>query len=240
MKKFVLIGLLLIGKMVSAQAPTYDDLRILYADGNYEKLIKVSEKYTLDDKTKKDALTHMWLARGLYQISLSGSDDEKYKNAYKDAVGAVGKSIKYDTDGKVQEEYVEFFDKFKGSLVEMISNEISAGVYAKASSWVLKYYKINPNSLGAKYLDGACKFKANDKGGANTCWRDAEKKLSEVTSIESWPQAEKDLLKMGVIQSAECLVSSRQTEKAKTLMGKVAQWFESDEEFKAKYDEIVN
>jgi hypothetical protein len=45
---------------------------------------------------------------------------------------------------------------------------------------------------------------------------------------------------MGVIQTAECYVSSRQVDKAKTLLGKVAQWFEEDEEFKAKYDEIVN
>lgn len=229
MKKLVLIGLLFIGNFVSAQAPTYDDLRILYADGNYEKLIKVAEKYTLDDKTKKDPLTHMWLGRGLYQMSLSGTDDEKFKNAYKEAIGAIGKSIKYDSDGAVQSEYAEFYDKFKASLVETISNELSAEAYAKASSWVLKYYKINPTSIGAKYLDGACKFRNSDKGGANTCWKDAEKMMGGLTSLDGWAPAEKELLKIGVLQTAECLVKSRQTEKAKTLLGKVAQWFEEDE-----------
>jgi hypothetical protein len=45
---------------------------------------------------------------------------------------------------------------------------------------------------------------------------------------------------MGVIATADCYVKGRQVEKAKALMGKVAQWFENDEDFKAKYDEIVN
>ena len=113
MKKLVLATALLFAGYVSAQGPAYDDLRILYADGNYDKLVKSSESYTQKDKSKMDALPYMWLARGLYKISQSGTADEKYKNAYKEAVGALGKAIKQDKSGDVQREYSEFFQEFK-------------------------------------------------------------------------------------------------------------------------------
>ncbi|WP_300663579.1 hypothetical protein [Fluviicola sp.] len=240
MRKLVLIGALLTTKLLVAQAPEYNDLRILYADGDYEKLVRASEKYVLSDKTKSDALPHMWMARGLYKVSLSGSADEKYKNAYKEAIGEVGKSIKYDKSGDVQTEYAEFFDEFKNSLVEMIRNEIEVPDYKKAATWVLKYFKINMTSIGAKYLDGVCKYRNSDKGGANTAWKEAETLLKSVSDIDSWSKAEKDLLMMGVIQTAECYISSKQVDKAKAVMSKVAQWYEGNEDFKTKYDEIVN
>jgi len=240
MRKLVLIGALLTTKLLVAQAPEYDDLRILYADGDYEKLVRASEKYVMNDKTKSDALPHMWMGRGLYKVSLSGSDDEKYKNAYKEAIGEVGKSLKYDKAGDVQSEYAEFYDEFRNSLVEMIKNEIDAADYKKASTWIIKYYKINLTSIGAKYLDGVCKYRNADKGGANTIWKEAETMLKTVTDISEWNKAEKDLLMMGVIQTAECYITAKQTDKAKAVMGKVAQWYEGNEDFKAKYDEIVN
>lgn len=240
MKKFVLIGALLTTKLLTAQAPEYNDLRILYADGDYEKLVRASEKYVLSDKTKADALPHMWMARGLYKVSLSGSSDEKYKNAYKEAIGELGKSIKYDKSGDVQTEYAEFYDEFKNSLVEMIKNEIETPDYKKAATWILKYYKINLTSIGAKYLDGVCKYRNSDKGGANTAWKEAETMLKSVSDISSWSKAEKDLLMMGIIQTAECYISSKQVDKAKALLGKVAQWYEGNQDFKTKYDEIVN
>lgn len=239
MKKLVLAAALLISGFVSAQ-DTYDDLRILYADGNYEKLVKVAETYTQKEKNKADALPHMWMARGLYKISLSGTADEKFKNAYKDAIGAMGKCIKLDKGGDVQREYDEFFEEFRMSLVEIIGNDIGAGDFKKASSWVLKYYKLDPTSIGAKYLEGACKFRNADKGGANACWKETEKKLATLEGVEGWHASDKQLFKMGILQTAECYVSSRQVEKTKALLGKTKQWFEEDEDFMAKYDEIVN
>jgi hypothetical protein len=240
MKKLVLIAALFTSKLLFAQGPGYDDLRILYADGNYEKLVRASEKYTLNDKTKKDPLPHMWMARGLYKVSMSGTTDEAYKNAYKDAIGALGKSIKNDASGEVQREYVEFFDEFKNSLVEIIRNELEAPDYKKASPWILKYYKINMKSIGAKYLDGVCKFRNADKGGANAMWKEADILLKDVANIDDWCKAEKDLLMMGIIQTAECYVTMKQMTKAKDVMGKAAHWFEKNADFKAKYDEIVN
>lgn len=241
MKKLLGLFFLLMGTMtLNAQAPNYDDLKILYADANYEKLVKEAEKYTAKDDTKKDPLPYCWLAKGLYKISLSGTDDEKYKNAYKDAIGALGKAIKYDKDGSALSEEQEFIDLFQMSLVETINNDIAAKDYSKASGWVIKYYKITRNPVGAKFLDGASKYRKSDKGGANTLWKEADLLLTEITSIEDWSKADKEILKTGVLQTAECYISSRQKEKAKAVLNKIAQWYEDDADFKVKYDELVN
>ena len=44
----------------------------------------------------------------------------------------------------------------------------------------------------------------------------------------------------GVLYSADALKNKRQKDKAKELLNKVAQFFEEDETWKEKYDEIVN
>ncbi len=241
MKKILPLLLFVLSALtVNAQAPNYDDLKILYADANYEKLVKVSSGYTLKDDLKKDPIPFIWLAKGLYKISLSGSDDEKYKNAYKDAIAALTKAMKNDKDGTALSEFQEFIDEFQGSLVELINNDLDAKDYNKASGWVIKYIKVTKNPIGAKYLDGASKYRKTDKGGANTAWKEAETMLTKITTIEDWSDADKDMLKIGVFQTAECYILSKQKDKAKTLLNKVAQWYEEDEDFKTKYDEIIN
>lgn len=241
MKKIIGLFIVLVSSLtLNAQAPGFDDLKILYADANYEKLVKVAENYTLKEDLKKDPIPFIWLAKGLYKISLSGSDDEKYKTAYKDAIGAMGKAMKNDKDGTLLSDHQEFIDEFQNSLVEMINNDLAAKDYNKASGWVIKYYKITRNPVGAKYLDGAAKYRKADKGGANTLWKEAETMLSKITSIENWSEADKAMLKIGVLQTAECYIAGKQMEKAKAALNKIAQWYEEDEEFKAKYDELIN
>ena len=73
----LLITALFISGMAYSQSPNYDDLKILYADANYEKLAKVAAGYTEKDKTKKDIAPYIWLSKGLYKISLSGTENLK-------------------------------------------------------------------------------------------------------------------------------------------------------------------
>ncbi len=239
-KLFSLLLLIFSVSALNAQPPKYDDLKILYADANYEKLVKVADNYTLKDDLKKDVLPFLWLAKGLYKISLSGTGDEKFKNAYKDAIAALSKALKNDKDGTGLEDHMEFVNEFQMSMVTTVENDLGAKDYNKASAWVLKYYKITKNPIGAKYLDGAMKYRKADKGGANTAWKEADLMLQKITSIDDWSEADKKMLMYGALETAECYIASKQREKAKTLLNKVAQWFEGDETFKEKYDAIVN
>ena len=238
-----LFCLLFVAQIAFSQAPKYDDLKILYADANYEKLAKVASGYTENDKTKKDVLPYIWLARGLYKVSLSGTDNEDFKNAYKDAISALGKGIKYDlkeTDGAIISEHSEFIELFQKSLFEIIDNELTSGSAQKAYGWAVRYNKITQNESGIKYVLGVCKYKAEDKTTARSLWQEADEILKTVESIQTWSEADKSMLKIGILRSAAALNESRQQDKARELLNKVAQWFENDDDWKARYDEIIN
>lgn len=225
---------------INGQPPLYDDLLILYADGNYEKLIKESTKYSEKDASKNDAIVYYWMAKGYYKISFIADRDDEYKNAFKSSFTAIGKCLKKDKDGKVYEEHRDFFSEVKKTLVETIKNDIEAQDYRKAAGWVSKVYKISPDDIGAKYLEGACKYNVKDKGTANSIWKDAEKLLENLTGIDGYLEEDKELFKLGIFESCKCFIAMKQDEKARALLGKVAQWFENDEDFKRKYNEIVN
>ena len=237
---FSLLAITITALTASAQSPDYDDLKILYADANYEKLVKEADKYTQKDDSKKHPQPYYWAARGLYKVSIQGSDDENFKNAYKDAINYLGKGLKYDSDPGISAEFREFVSEFQMSLVERINNDIAAGDSRKAYAWILKYKKASNNLLGQLFMEGASKYASNDKGGAKTVWKTAETDLENLTSLDGYSEADKIMLRNGIIQTSEAYIAMRQQDKAKQLLGKVANWYEDDEDFKEKYDEIVN
>lgn len=241
MKKiFAILGLVIYSGILKAQAPEFNDLRILYADANYEKLIREATKYTQKDDTKSSPVPFLWLSKGLYQISLVGDRPDVYKNAYKESITAFGSFRKKDKDSSLYKENIEYFEILKNSLIEIVLGEVERKDYKKAVGWIPRIYKLSPDDAGAKYLEGACKFRGADKGGANLAWKEAEKKLAGITSLKGWTEPEQELLMVGVIETAECFVATKQLEKAKDVMNKIAQWYGNNEEFQKKYNEIVN
>ena len=97
MKKLISLSLSMItGLFLIAQ--DYDDLLMLKADQKLEKLIISAEKYTLKDATKNDAVPYYYMACGLYKISLVGDRKEEFKNAFKNALGVIGKMDRKDPD----------------------------------------------------------------------------------------------------------------------------------------------
>ena len=238
-----LICIAFITTLANAQPPSYDDLKILYADANYEKLAKVASSYCEKDKTSKDVLPYIWLSKGLYKISLSGSSDPKFKNAYKDAIKYLGKGISYDikyNEGSTMEEHKEFIEEFQMSLQEIIDNELSSGNFKRAFGWVIKYQKVTSNLVGIKYLLGACKFEDQDKATARAMWKEGDALMTEITSISDWSEADKKIFRSGLLYSAKAMVKARQADKARALLNKAAQWFEEDDVWKEEYNEIVN
>ncbi len=227
--------------LVGLSQKEYNDLKILYADGNYEKLVKEAEKYTASDKTKSDPIPYIWLARGLYKISTSSEVADEFKNAFKDALGAIAKFIKNDKDGSAMadSENLEFVELLQVGLLERISNDIDTKNYRKAFGWVSNYKKISKNTLGSQYLEAACKFRNDDKSSAFTMWRDCETAAAKITSQEGWSETDIAILKLGVLESAECYVSVKQVEKAKKIVNTIMPWFEEDEEFKDAVNEVL-
>lgn len=235
---FVIAISFFLGSYLSAQVADFDDLKILYADGKYEKLISAAEKYSLKEDNKKNPLPLLWMAKGYYKISLSNSGNEKFKNAYKDAIGSLAKAMKIDKDSTLMKTNQEFIDEFQMSMAERVNNELSALKIKEAAGWATKYYKITNHPLGSRYLEASAKYRGGDKGGAATLWKECDKQLPLVKNLEDWSEADISILKAGILQTVECYIAARQVEKAVALMDKVAPWFAEDEEFVTRQKEI--
>ncbi|MBU2019432.1 MAG: hypothetical protein KJ941_07295 [Bacteroidetes bacterium] len=240
MKLSILFVICLIGLPVFSQSPDYSDLVMLYADGSYEKLIGKAEKYTTKDDTKKDPNPYIFMAKGYYKISVSGEAGEDFKNAFKDALGAFGKARKYDTDGEATAKHADFINEFTLSAAERIINDVGAEDFKKAYSWNVKYNKVAKDLGGTLFMEGACKYRNADKSGANNSWKEAEVAMENVSSLEDWWEADKKLLRVGLIETARVYIDSRQVEKARTLLDKYKPLFTGNNDFEADYQEIMN
>ena len=234
---FFVFGIFFVG---SAQPPDYDDLLISYADGEYEKCLKDAEKYTLKDKTKKDPLPYLYLAKCNYKLSQDDQYSEKYPKAFKDGVKFASKCIKYDTEGTVFEEEYDFFKTLKAGLIEDLKNLVAIGKYPKMLSPISLLQRLDKEDVGSYWLKAAVMYRNQDKSSAKVVVKEAQAKLDAVTSVDGWAPIDLESLKFGVMEYCKAMVDMNQIQKAKDLLGKVKQWLEFDEEFMAYYDEVVN
>lgn len=239
MKKLFLLTLsMLTGVLMMAQE--YDDLLILKADQNWEKLIISSEKYTLKDATKNDPIPYYYMAYGLYKISFVGDRPDEFKNAFKNSIGVIGKMDRKDYDKVVFNRYQDFFGEVKGTLFEMIRNDIEADDYRRSFGWVMNMYKFGRDDIGAKFLDGTCRYRNGDKATARTKWKEGKELIGALESLDGLLEIDREIIKFALYESAKCQVDARQTAEAQAIMNLGAQWFEEDEDWQKYYDEIVN
>ena len=240
MKKLLTLTTLLFLSMGAFTQVDEEELIILKADRNWEKLIRQAEKYTQKSDTKNDPLPYYYMAYGLYKISFIGDRDDAYKNAYKDALTVVGKMMRKDSDGRVQKEYEEFFVELKLSLLEIIRNDFEAEEYRRSFGWVMKIYKFGRDNIAGKFLEGAVRYRNNDKSTAKTKWKEGRKLIEEVSSANEFDDADREMIKYGLYHAAKCQKEAKQIDAAKEIMNLGAQWFEDEKDWQRYYDEIVN
>jgi hypothetical protein len=223
-------------------AQDYDDLRIMFVDENYEKLLKTAEQYTMKDKSKDDAEPYLWLARGLYAMSKNENytNQEKYKKALNDSFTWLGKYYKKDKSLSLYNDHRDFFVEIKTTLYEMIETDISAGNYAKALGNISKIPKVSPCNFGQDYLAGACNFMKGDKTGARDNWKKADGLLKDTTDemINGWEKPDKMMLALGMVETAKCYVKSKKPELARDLLSKGVKWFDDFDFYMDYYNEV--
>ena len=242
MKNLLLFFVFIVGMAfnANAQPPNYDDLVIYYADGDYEKLLKRAEKYTLKDNTKKDPIPYLYLAKANFEMSKDGKWADDYPKAFKDAIGYSGKCMRYDKDKTVYEEHIQFFTDLKVAVVEDLKNLIDEGAWGKMLGSIAKMHRFAKDDVGSYFLKAAAQFNSKDKSGGKLTAKEGYSRLEEITSVEGWRPIVFEMLRIGVIEYSKAKINMSQIPEAKTLLGKVKQWLEDDEEFMTYYDCVVN
>jgi lipopolysaccharide biosynthesis regulator YciM len=222
----------------------YEELRILWVDQEYEKLLKIAERYTFSDKTKNDAEPYLWLAKGLYSMSKDEefANTEKFKKSFNDALTWLGKYYKKDKNLELYDDHLDFFLEIKQTIFELIETDISSGNYSKASSNVTKILKVSPKNIGQYFLLGAINFNKDDKTTAKDNWKKADEMLAAIEAddkedISTWELPDRKILALGMMESAKCH-SKKKPELTKSIMEKGMKWLDDIEFFTEYYDEI--
>ena len=259
MKNTILLLLFLGGFLInsSAQAPDYDDLKIYFADANYEKLLKKAEKYTLGDKTRKDAIPYLFLSKANFEISKGGDEEllNKFPRSFKDALKYAGKCIQKDKEGDVYAENMAHFTELKVVVTEKLRNLAESGDYGRLMGSIPSMLKIDKTDIGSYYLKAAGYYHKKDMTGMKKAAKIANDLLAKADpnaftisddddhDLTNKKKIDLEMLKLGVIHYSQALVLARQTSMAKDLMGKVKQWYPETPEnsdFTEAYDSIVN
>lgn len=168
MKRIFTLGLILLGSLRLFAQGTYDDLRVLYVEEDYEKCYKKAFKYIEGEETKRHALPYFFFAAVNYRLSQKTKYAEDYPKAEKDAISYAGKFVKKDKN----DDYAgydlknRFFEELKMDLAEQVDNYWEQGDergFKKAASILKKLEKIDPIDASAFLLRGIAEIKTGNK-----------------------------------------------------------------------------
>lgn len=244
MKRFLLLVLIVAGISFegNTQPPTYDDLIIYYADQDYDKLLRKAEKYTQSDKTKKDALPYLYLAKCNFEMSKDQKWLDKYPKAFNDAIKYAGNCRKRDERAgtTVYADNVAFFTDLKTAIVEDMKNLIAEESFMRLQGYIAKLHRFNKEDLGSYFLKSGAMYMEKDNSGGRVAQKEAWEKLEETTSVDSWRPIDFEMLRIGVIVYCDSWINmKRQKQEATKILGKVKQWLEDDEQFMDYYNKVM-
>jgi hypothetical protein len=239
----------------NAQRPDYDDLLQYLADKEYEKVISKAQKYTQGSDSRKDALPYFFLSRANYEIS-KGEDQEltkKFPRAYKDAIKYASKALQKDDSNKtIYNANIRFFSSLKSSVFEDIQNLVATEEFGRLAGTLPLMDKLEKNEVGTAFLKAVAKHHRGDAGGFRTDQTKANDLLSamdlsklmikenEDPYVSEKKDVDRAVFKYGILQYAKLLVQIGEISEAKSVLGKVKQLFEEDENFMEEYNKIVN
>lgn len=153
---FMSVPFISIGQMDEIEA----ELRILYADEEYEKCANKALKLA-DKKEKNNPIVYLYASKAALKISQIHELSQEYPKAFKDALKYAGKYRKKDDNGKYYDAYLDHFEELKKIVYNEVGNlkltytddkEIKG---AKKSVGLLKRVnKFDPYDQGAWLMRG--------------------------------------------------------------------------------------
>lgn len=238
-----------------AQRPDYEDLDIYFAEQEYEKVISKSLKYTQADDSRKDALPYLFLSKANYIISLGEDQEllEDFPRSYKDAIKYASKAIQKDNDERTMYyENLSHFTTLKTAIFEDVRNLVSGGEYGKLAGTLPLMDKLEKNEIGIAFLKAVAKYHRGDKSGFRNDQTKAFELLDAMESgsliisdddeieLAEKKEIDREVFKFGVVQYAKLLVQMDEISDARSVLGKIKQLYEMDEDFMEEYNKIVN
>ncbi len=223
-----------------AQAKPYDDLLVRYVDEKYEDCLVRAERYTQNDKTKKDALPYLYMSMCLYEISKipKYQEMEEYKKADRDALKWAEKYRKKDKNLEFFHNYEDYWGELNTMAQENGLNLYEAGPkeMSKARRYFESMTRYYPENPGPWLMLALSQYGANQakEGDASV---DSYKAAMEASGgIARLPEDQKKLLKSALIHYAEYLDGKGDRTGARAAMETGKDAFMEDAEYKGAYN----
>lgn len=223
---------------VSAQSEKdYKDLLTLFVADKFEKCLYKAEGYTLNDKTKKDALPYLFVSRCYYEMSKRDEFKQKYPNAFKDAMKFIAKYAVKDKEKIYYAEYDDFISDLRRDAIAEAANLFEMGKFTKSKAFYDQMTKLDGNDAGAWIMLGINHVALKAKKDAENSFKTAKAALENKTASSGKEQLV--LLKEALISHATTLYDSGSKQDAKTWIEFGKEFFKDDKEFGLAYDTIV-
>jgi hypothetical protein len=239
--KHLLIALLASLSLTASAQQKYDDLLALFVDGKYEKCLEKSEKYTLNDKTSKDALPYLFMSRCYFEMSQRSEFSERYPTAQKECFKFASKYITKDKTRQFYPEHEDYFVKLRTTVTALAETDLDNKKWNSCKAYYEHMTKWDPNDAGAlimmaESLQGAKKGKTDKI--IDGLYTKAEKLLQDKTcSVDNEDQLK--FLKYALIYHAEMLNSSSSNSEAQKWIELGNNWFGDDKEYQVTYKQIM-
>ena len=202
----------------------YEDLLLFLVNEEYKDCYNKSIKYTLKDKTKKDALPYLFASKASFEMSRDHQYTEEFPKAYKTAMSFAAKYRKKDKEYLYKEDAEEYIDNFKMIIIEDIENYILEGTiktYGKAVSLAKKTSDMDPQDYGAKLLYALlCTLTKNNskaKEVLKICMPEIEKYGDNKFSLKYMNRSQQFILRFTLMEYAN-YYKEKDVAKAKTMM----------------------
>lgn len=162
MKKFLLYTLSLafcciVLNSYAQQTDKYAKLKKLYVEHKFEACLTKAEKYISNEKTKKEPIPYLYLAKSYYELSLSEDPDiqEYYPKALKNALKYATKFEKKDKKGKYTGLGNDFIQKLIATYLEETKELYEAGKYNNVSANYKTLLKLRDDN-NIRFAKGLC------------------------------------------------------------------------------------
>ena len=238
MKKLLLF-VFLIASLKSIAQTDYPDLLAMFVDEKYEKCLYKAEKYTFNEKTKKDPLPYLFMSRCYFEMSKRDEFKEKFSTAGKECYKYASKYASKDKDKRFYAEHEDYFTELRNTAVSEAEVMLDAKKYTKSKTLYDNLIDWDANDAGAWIMLGVSFQGATQKKEAENAYKTAKKLLTDKScSVEV--KGQKDLLKNAIIYYSEKLYTEGNAAEAKVWLDLGKEWFMDDKEYQVTYSQYAN
>ncbi len=226
-------------KLQAQQDRDYEDLRKLYIDEKYEKVIAKGEKYLGKTDSRKEPEPYMYMAKAYYEISRMEDMHEDFppEKTFANALKWAGKYRKKDPEGVLFRENDLFFEELKKAALEEGAGFMADQKYSRAKRYYDGITKFDPNDAGAWLMLGNCQVQMRSMTEASMAYKKAGEVLhsSDVTKFNA---QDKKTLRIAGIDYAEYLINDGKRDSARSTLDLLAPALQGDAQFDMLYRKV--